>query len=204
VRPEELPNVITHGVGAVASVAGAAVLVVMAALGRDPWQIVGTALFGASLILLYTASTLYHASSDETVRRRLKIFDHTAIYILIAGTYTPFLLDALRGGWGWAMFGVIWGLAIAGVTFKLFFTGRFRLFSTLVYLLMGWLVLIAIVPLVRALPPVTLVWLAAGGLAYTAGTPFYHSTRIRHAHAVWHMFVLAGSACHAVAVWSQL
>lgn len=201
---EELANVITHGVGVLASIAGGALLVVLAALSGDPWRIVGTALFVASLILLYTASTLYHASSTPAARRRLKVFDHAAIYVLIAGSYTPFLLNGMRGGWGWSMFGVIWGLAIAGVVFKLFFTGRFRLLSTAIYLLMGWLVLIAIVPLVRALPGVTLALLAAGGLAYTAGTPFYHTTRLRRGHAVWHVFVLAGSVCHALAVWSQL
>ena len=201
---EERANVITHGAGMLLSIAGGALLVVLAAAGRDPWQIVGTALFAGSLILLYTASTLYHAARSAGARRRLKILDHAAIYLLIAGSYTPFLLNDLRGGWGWSMFGVVWGLALAGVIFKLFFTGRFRLLSTAVYLLMGWLALIAIVPMVRALPVHTLALLAAGGIAYTAGTPFYHSTRIRYAHAVWHVFVLAGSVLHAVAVWTRL
>lgn len=197
---EELANALTHGVGAVASVAGAAVLIVFAALGGDAWRIVSTAIFGATLITLYTASTLYHAARSERARARLKIFDHCAIYLLIAGTYTPFMLVGLRGGWGWSLFGVIWGLAVAGIVFKLFFTGRFRLLSTAIYVGMGWLALLAIGPMVRHLAPTTLVWLLAGGVAYTAGTLFYHNRRIPYAHAVWHVFVMAGSVCHAVAV----
>jgi hemolysin III len=132
------------------------------------------------------------------------VLDHSAIYLLIAGTYTPFTLGVLRGAWGWSLFGVIWGLAVAGITFKLFFTGRFRLASTLIYVGMGWLGLVAAGPLVRQLSPAALVWLVAGGLAYTAGTPFYQAGRFRYAHAVWHAFVLAGSACHVIAVAIQL
>lgn len=197
---EELANVVTHGVGMMAALAAAAALVVYASIRGDVWEIVGVSVFATTLVALYTASTLYHAARSPQVKARLKVLDHSAIYLLIAGTYTPFMIDELRGGWGWSLFGVIWGLAIAGVGLKLVFIGRFRILSTVVYVAMGWLVLVAGVPLVRALDPATLAWLLAGGLAYTAGTAFYHSRRIRYGHAIWHLFVIAGSACHAVAV----
>jgi hemolysin III len=200
-RPrEELANVVTHGVGLAAAVAGAALLIVFAALKGDVWEIVGVSVFATSMVALYTASTLYHAARDPIVKARLKVLDHAAIYLLIAGTYTPFMIDELRGGWGWSLFGVIWGLAVVGIALKLVFIGRFKVISTAVYVAMGWLVLIAVVPLVQALDPITLVWMVAGGVAYTAGTPFYHNRRIRYSHAIWHLFVIAGSACHAIAV----
>lgn len=201
---EEVASAVTHGVGAVASVAGGAVLVTLAAGFGDARQVVGAAVFCGSLVLLYTASTLYHAVRRRVARARLQVFDHCAIYVLIAGTYTPFTLDALRGAWGWSLFGVVWGLAAAGVVFKLFCTGRFRRLSTSIYLAMGWMALVAAGPLLRALPASTLLWLAAGGLAYTAGTVFYHSRRIPYAHAIWHLFVLGGSVCHFVAVLQQV
>ena len=197
---EELANVVTHGVGAVASIVAAALLIVYASLRGDVWEIVGLSVFATTLIALYTASTLYHAARSPALKQRLKLVDHAAIYLLIAGTYTPFMIDALRGGWGWSLFGVIWGLAVVGIALKVAFIGRFRFLSTLVYVGMGWLVLVAGVPLARAVEPVTLAWLVAGGVAYTAGTPFYHRARLRYAHAVWHLFVLAGSVCHTVAV----
>lgn len=200
---EELANTLTHGAGAAASLAGAVALVVLAALRSDARGIVGSAVFGATLVLLYGASTLYHAVRSPTLKARLRILDHCAIYLLIAGTYTPFTLIGLRGGWGWSLFGVAWGLATAGVIFKLFFTGRFDGLSTAVYVAMGWMVLVAIVPLVQRLPAEVLAWLVAGGLAYTLGTLFYRSRR-RYAHAVWHLFVLAGSACHFAAATFQL
>lgn len=197
---EELANVVTHGVGLMAAIAAAAALIVYASITGDVWEIVGVSVFATTLVTLYTASTLYHAARDPVVKARLKVFDHSAIYLLIAGSYTPFMIGELRGGWGWSLFGVIWGLAVIGVGLKLVFIGRFRLISTLVYVAMGWLVLVAAVPLVRTLDPATLAWLLAGGVAYTVGTPFYHNRRIRYAHAIWHLFVIAGSACHAVAV----
>ena len=196
---DEKLNAATHAVGVAASALGGALLIVLAALEGDARLIVGVSIFVATLILLYSASTLYHAAIGEQARRRLKVFDHAAIYLLIAGTYTPFTLAGLQGGWGWSLFGTIWGLAVAGVVFKLFFTGRFPKISTALYVAMGWLVLVAIVPLIRALSPVTLGWLFAGGVTYTLGTLFYHSSR-RHAHAIWHVFVLGGSICHAIAV----
>jgi len=203
-RREELLNALTHGVGVAVAAVAAAILIVIAALRGDAWEIVGVSVFGATLIVLYVASTLYHSARSPAARARLKVFDHAAIYFLIAGTYTPFTIGALRGGWGWSLFGVIWGLAVAGAVFKVFAAGRFRLVSTVFYVAMGWLVLIAVGPLLRNLEPVTLGWLLAGGLAYTAGTPFYHAGRLRYSHAIWHGFVLAGSVCHAVAVGVQI
>ena len=201
---EELANVLTHGAGAVASLAGTAVLVAIAALRGDAWRVVSSAVFGTTLVLLYTASTLYHAARAPAVKARLKVLDHCAIYLLIAGSYTPFTLIGLRGGWGWSLFGVIWGLAVAGTVFKLFFTGRFPRLSTAVYVAMGWLVLVAIAPMLQRIPAPTLAWLAAGGVTYTAGTLFYHSRRIPYAHTIWHCFVIGGSACHFAAVLAQV
>jgi hemolysin III len=202
VRPgiEELVNALTHGVGGAACATAGVVLIVLAALDGDPWRIVALAIFTGTMVLLYTASTLYHAVRSPAARARLKVLDHCAIYLLIAGTYTPFTLVALRGAWGWSLFGATWGLAVAGVIFKLFRTGRFPRLSTVLYVAMGWLVLVAVVPLVRTLEPLTLGWLLAGGAAYTGGTAFYHARRIPLAHGIWHLFVLAGTACHLVAV----
>ena len=198
---DELWNATTHAAGVLAAALGGALILVLVSLRGDARLIVGASIFVATLILLYSASTLYHLASVARTKQRLKVLDHAAIYLLIAGSYTPFTLAGLRGAWGWSLFGVIWGLAVAGVVFKLFFTGRFRLLSTGIYIAMGWLVLIAIVPLVRALDAGTLAWLVAGGITYTAGTLFYHSRRL-YAHAIWHLFVLGGSVCHAIAVAS--
>ena len=201
---EEIANAITHGVGALASAAAGAVLVTLAAQSGTRLQFVSALVFGTSLLLLYTASTLYHAIPSQSAKRRLKVFDHCAIYTLIAGTYTPFALIGLRGTVGWWLFGVAWGLAALGITFKLFFTGRFKLFSPLVYIGMGWMALFAIRPMITNIPLPSLIWLLAGGVAYTAGTIFYHNERLRYSHAVWHLFVLAGSVCHFIAVISQV
>lgn len=201
---EELANTLTHGVALLASVGGTAVLIVMAALSGDVWRIVSTAVFGTTLVTLYAASTLYHQAKSSRVKARLKVIDHCAIYLFIAGSYTPFTLVGLRGEWGWSLFGVVWGLAVAGIIFKLFFTGRFRLLSTGIYVGMGWLALLAIGPMVRHLSPSTLGWLVAGGVVYTLGTWFYHNRRLPFAHAIWHLFVVAGSVCHAIAVGMQL
>ena len=204
VHREEIANAVTHGVGALASAAAGAVLVTLAAQGGTRLQMVSAIVFCTSMLMLYTASTLYHAIPHAATKRRLKVFDHCAIYTLIAGTYTPFTLVALNGTVGWWLFGVVWSLAALGVTFKLFFTGRFKLFSTLVYIGMGWMAVFAVRPMLRTIPVAALVWLLAGGVAYTAGTVFYHNEKLRYSHAVWHLFVLAGSACHFVAVMSQV
>lgn len=196
---EEFVNAITHGAGVVMSALGGALLIVLASLQGDARLIVGVSVFTATLLLLYSASTWYHSAREDRVRGRLKVLDHASIYLLIAGSYTPFTLAGLGGAWGWSLFGIVWGLAVAGVVFKLFFTGRFAKLSTGIYIGMGWLMVIAIVPLVRALSPLTIGWLVAGGLTYTLGTIFYHSRR-PYAHGVWHLFVLGGSVCHAIAV----
>lgn len=201
---EELANAITHGLGVFCSIAGGAVLIALAAVYGDAWQIVSASIFTSALVLLYTASTLYHAVSSATAKAWLKIFDHCAIYILIAGTYTPFTLIGLRGVWGWSLFGVVWALAVLGVIFKLFFTGRFRGLSTLIYIAMGWMVIVAIKPMSQALTPAELNWLIAGGLFYTLGTVFYMLRRIPFGHAIWHCFVLGGSVCHYAAVMLQV
>ena len=201
---EELANALTHGVGAAAALAGGAVLVTLVALFGDGWQLAGAIVFGVALLLLYSASTLYHAISHPVAKGRLKVFDHCAIYLLIAGTYTPFTLVGLRGPTGWWLFGAIWTLALAGVVFKLFYTGRFRRLSTFIYIAMGWLVVVAAKPMFHALDAATLGWLLAGGIAYTAGTVFYLRPHARWSHAIWHLFVIVGSLCHYVAVMRHL
>jgi hemolysin III len=198
---EELANALTHGFGAALSVAGLAVLVSLASVRGDAWSVTATAIFGATLVLLYTASTLYHSFQGESLKRLLRKVDHAAIFLLIAGTYTPFLLVSLRGPWGWSLFGVIWALAITGVVLKFWFTGRAKVLSTLLYLAMGWLVVIAINPLRQSVAPAGLWLLLAGGLSYTLGTVFYLWRRLPYHHAVWHLFVLGGSVCHFFAVF---
>lgn len=201
---EEFASALTHGLGATAALAGGAVLIVLAALHGDHWQLIAAIVFGVSLLLLYVASTLYHAIQHPVAKARLKVFDHCAIYLLIAGTYTPFTLIGLRGSLGWTLFATIWLLAVVGVVFKLFFTGRFKLVSTLIYVAMGWLVLVAIRPVFAALDAWTFGWLLAGGVAYTLGTVFYHRPSLRYSHAIWHLFVIAGSVCHYIAVTAQV
>jgi len=201
---EELLNSLTHGLGAILSVGAGAVLITLAVIYSGAREIVSASVFVASLTLLYTASTLYHATRHPVWKARLKVLDHCAIFFLIAGTYTPFTIAALRGGWGWSLFGVIWGLAVIGVIFKVFFTGRFHALSTATYVGMGWLVVIALAPLSQVLTPTAMLWLVLGGVLYTAGTLFYHVERIPYSHAIWHLFVLAGSICHFVAVTAQM
>ena len=197
---EEIANAVTHGIGLLLSVAGFVVLLVLAILRGTAWHIVACSVYGASLICLYTASTLYHAVISPRLKRALKIFDHSAIYLLIAGTYTPFLLLQLRGPWGWSLFGVVWGLAFAGILFKFWFVDHFHHLSTAAYVLMGWLVIVAAKPVLVHVPSTTLLWLLAGGLFYSTGVIFYVWKRLPYSHAVWHVFVLAGSTCHYVAV----
>ncbi len=201
---EEIASALTHGLGAVTALAGGAVLITLAAIYGDGWQLASAIVFGIALLLLYTASTLYHAIQHPVAKGRLKIFDHCAIYLLIAGTYTPFTLIGLRGPWGWGLFTAIWVLALAGVVFKLFYTGRFKRLSTAIYIAMGWLVVVAIKPMWNSLDGWTLGWLFAGGIFYTLGTVFYHREQLPYSHAIWHMFVIAGSVCHFVSVTSQI
>jgi hemolysin III len=208
VRPyspgEELANTITHGIGVLLSVAGLVLLVTFGALWGDVWHVVSGAVFGVTLVLLYTASTLYHAVQQPEKKMLLRKFDHAGIFLLIAGTYTPFMLVSLRGPWGWSLFGIVWGLGLVGMILKFRLAGRFRLLSTLVYLVMGWLVVIAIRPLTQALPVTGIRLLVAGGLCYTGGAVFYLAKRLPYHHAVWHVFVLAGSICHFLAVFGSV
>jgi hemolysin III len=196
---EEIANSVSHGAGFLASLAMLPVLVI-GALNDGAAAVVGAAIFGATVALLYLTSTIYHALPANRAKRIFQIVDHAAIYLLIAGTYTPFTLGVLRGAWGWTLFGVIWGLAAIGIFVKSVQGIRYPRLSTVVYLAMGWLVLVAIKPLVSTVPAQGLLWLTAGGVAYTAGVGFYAARRMRYAHFVWHLFVLAGTACHCVAV----
>lgn len=197
---EELANSITHGVGLALSVVGLIVLVVLSVARGNAWHIAGCTIFGVTLVLLYSASTFYHAFKAPRLKRTLKILDHTAIYLLIAGTYTPFTLVNLRGFWGWTLLALVWGLSVFGILWKFFHAERFQIISTLIYLAMGWLVLIAIKPVTLALPLSGILWLIAGGAFYTLGVPFFALKRLPYNHAIWHLFVLAGSICHFLAV----
>ena len=196
----EMANSLTHAVGLIASLAGLVVLVVFAALGGTARHIVACSIYGATMVLLYLASTLYHSMRAPRARHVFKIMDHAAIYLLIAGTYTPFTLVSLGGGWGWSIFGVVWGLAIVGIVLKIFFVHRFKVVSVLVYLGMGWLSVIIIKPLLAQVSVGVVWWLLAGGLCYTIGIIFYAWKAIPHHHAIWHLFVMGGSACHFFAV----
>jgi len=193
-------NSITHLVGTVLAVIGTAVAITLAATRGSARSIAAIAIYGAMLVVLYLSSTLYHSLRGRA-KLVFRVFDHTSIYLLIAGTYTPFTLITLRGRVGWWLFGIVWTLAAIGIAKDVFFHGRYRMVSITLYVLMGWLVLSVIGPLERSLPVVGIVWLAIGGLFYTAGIIFYaHSTRIAHMHGVWHLCVIAGSVCHYFAV----
>jgi len=197
---EELVNGLTHGTGALLSAAGLGVLVVLACLHGTALHIVSCSIYGATLVLLYTASTLYHSVRSPRLKHVFRIVDRSCIYLLIAGTYTPFTLVTLRGGWGWTLFSLIWVLAAAGIVFQLLFAQRFKILSAVGYLLMGWLAIFAVKPLLDALPAGGFSWLLAGGIVYTLGALFYLFKRLPYNHAIWHFFVLGGSACHYVCV----
>ncbi len=198
---EERFNVISHAVGLVLSIIALVLLVVYSSIYGSAWHIVSFTIYGASLIVLYSASTFYHYVQSPKLRHRLNIFDHSAIYVLIAGTYTPFTLVVLKGWVGWTIFGVSWGLAIAGIILKLFFTGEYDKISTFAYVLMGWVVIFAIKPLVYNLPFEGLMWLLAGGIFYTVGAVLYSIKNLKYNHAIFHIFVLLGSFAHFIAVF---
>jgi hemolysin III len=200
-KKEEKLNVISHGIGLVLSIIALVLLVVYASIYGSTWHIVSFSIYGASLIVLYSASTLYHYVQSPKLRHRLNVFDHAAIYILIAGTYTPFTLVVLKGWVGWTIFGVSWGLAITGVVLKLFYTGKYDKISTIAYVLMGWLIIFAIKPLVTNLSVEGLLWLLSGGIFYTVGALLYSIRRIKYNHAIFHIFVLLGSFSHFIAVF---
>lgn len=198
---EELANAISHGIGAFAALAALPILIFGALRDGDAATVVGATIFGVTLLLLYLSSTIYHALPQGKAKRVFAIIDHSAIFLLIAGTYTPFTLGVLRGSWGWSLFGVVWGLALFGVFAKAIFGMRYQVVSTCLYLAMGWLVLVAAKPVFNLVPLPGLLWLLAGGLAYTAGVVFFVlDSRVRYAHFIWHMFVVTGSLCHFMAV----
>jgi hemolysin III len=197
---EEIANSVSHGLGLVATLTAFPILVVAASQRGGAAGIVGATVFATSMVLMYLASTLFHALPRCRAKRVFQVLDHSAIYILIAGTYTPFTLGVLRGNWGWTLFGLVWGLAVVGTVFKSLGGVRYTTLSTWVYLAMGWLVLIAARTVWNLVPGWGLFWLVAGGVAYTAGTVFFMAERIRYFHFVWHLFVVAGTACHFIAV----
>ena len=198
---EQIANSVTHGAGLVASVAGLIVLVTAATRRGDAWIITSCAIYASTLVLLYAASTLYHSLAATRARHVFQIIDHSAIYLLIAGSYTPFALVNLRGPWGWTILGIIWALAAAGVTAKAVFGPRWPIVSTILYIAMGWTAVVAIKPMLLHVAPAGIAWLVAGGLAYTGGVVFFALDRMRYNHALWHLFVLGGSICHFVAVF---
>lgn len=197
---EEVFNATTHGIGVGLGITALVLMTIFSVRQHDAWKIVSSVLFGSSIILLYLSSTLYHSLARTRVQRILKTLDHSSIFILIAGTYTPFCLVSLRGGWGWTLFGFVWGLALLGLFFKLLFVYRFHTLSTIIYLLMGWVIVIAINPLIHDVPFDGLMWLLAGGLCYTIGVIFYIWKNKAFMHSIWHLFVLAGTICHFFAV----
>lgn len=197
---EEIMNAVTHGIGAVLAVTGLVVLIVAASVSGGVWHLVSFIVYGLSLVLLYLASTLYHSFRGQKVKHVFKIFDHAAIFLLIAGTYTPFALIPLHGLLGWTIFGIVWGIAVIGIVLKVFFVKRFNVLSTLCYLAMGWFAVIMIKPLLVVMPVEALYWLAGGGILYSVGAIFYLARTLPYSHAVWHLFVLAGSTAHFVAV----
>ncbi|MDH3479972.1 MAG: hemolysin III family protein [Gemmatimonadota bacterium] len=197
---EEVAHAITHGVGLALSVAALTVLVAFASLRGNAWHVVSCSIYGATLVLLYAASTLYHAIPSPRAKDVFRILDHSAIYLLIAGTYTPFTLVNLRGGWGWTLFGLVWGLAILGIVLEAVARQRIRFLSVVLYLGLGWLAAIAVKPLLDAVEIGGLVLLLVGGLAYSGGVVFYGWRRLPYHHAIWHVFVMVGSAAHFFAV----
>ncbi|TAJ55018.1 MAG: hemolysin III family protein [Nevskiaceae bacterium] len=197
---EEIAHALSHGVGAFAAIAGLTVLVAKAALYGNAWHVVSASVFGATLILMYTASALFHGIPLPRSKQVLRVIDHCCIYLLIAGTYTPFTLVTLHGPWGWSLFALTWGLAAVGVVFKIFTTGRYEALSLGVYLAMGWCAVLAIKPLLAALPAGGLWLLLAGGLSYSLGVVFYAWEKLPYHHAIWHLFVLTGSVLHYFAV----
>ena len=198
---EERINIGSHATGFVLSVVALVLLVRYAAIYGNAWHVVSFSIFGVSLMVLYAASTVYHSAKNPRFRRKMRIVDHASIYILIAGTYTPFTLVTLHGVTGWVVFGVTWGMAVTGIILKLFYTGKYDSLSTVMYVFMGWIIVFAIKPLINNLASDGLFWLVAGGMAYTTGAILYSIKKIKFNHAIFHVFVLTGSFCHFVAVY---
>ena len=201
---EEIFNSITHGIGALLSIAALIILTVFAVNKGNAWHVVSFTIFGTSLFLLYLSSTLYHSFTKEKIKNLFARFDHAAIFLLIAGTYTPFVLTTLRGPLGWSLFGIIWGLAIAGIIIRSIYLTRFRKLMVGIYVGMGWMFLIAIVPMIKNLPASSLIFLLAGGACYSLGVVFYVWRNLKYGHGIWHLFVLAGSITHFFSVLYSL
>jgi hemolysin III len=197
---EEIANSVSHGVGFLAALAASPVLIFSAVQHDSSAGIVGASVFAFTMVLLYITSALYHTLARNKAKRVFQVLDHGAIFLLIAGTYTPFTLGVLRGAWGWTLFGIVWGLAVVGVVLQSIGGAKYQRLSTILYLAMGWLIIIAVKPLWLNMPSWGLFWLLAGGAAYTAGVGFYAANRVRYAHFIWHLFVIAGTACHFIAV----
>jgi len=193
---EEIANSITHGTGVALSIAALVILVVFAAKRSDAFKVVSFSIYGATMIILYLASTLYHAFPQPNVKRFFRILDHSSIFLLIAGTYTPVMIGTIRGGWGWTFFGIIWALAIIGINLKIFAMGKLKVLSTIIFIFMGWMVVIAVHPIKQATNHAFLMWMLIGGLAYTLGVVFYAWKKLPYHHSIWHLFVLGGSICH--------
>ena len=198
---EERLNIFSHALGLILSISALVILVLRASRYGDAWHVVSFSIFGASLIVLFAASTVYHSAKDPGLRARLRVVDHASIYVLIAGTYTPFTLVTLHGTTGWVIFAITWSMALCGIVLKLYFTGRYRMLSTSMYVFMGWIAIFVISPLIDNLPPAGLFWLLSGGVAYTLGAVLYGIKRIGYNHAIFHAFVLIGACCHFVAVY---
>src|SRR5438270_8056104 len=192
----EIANSISHGLGLILAIAALPILVLSAIRVGKAGFIVGASVFGGTMVFLYLASTLYHSLTHDGAKRVFRVFDHSAIFLLIAGTYTPFTLGALRGPWGWTLFGIVWGLAVLGVGMKAFFGTRHTWLSIMLYLFMGWLALVAIKPMVTLIPLPGVLWIIGGGIAYTGGLGFFAAHRMRYSHFIWHLFVIAGTICH--------
>ena len=197
---EEILNGITHGIGTGLSIAGLTILVVLASIYGDSWRVVSFSIYGGSLVLLYLASTLYHSIQIPKVKQVLRVFDHAAIYLLIAGTYTPFLLVSMRGRLGWTLLAIVWGIALVGITFRSVFVGRFEVVTTIGYVAMGWLVVVAFKQMMVTIPPDGVTLIIAGGVTYTVGVIFYAWKKFPYNHAIWHLFVMGGSICHFFAM----
>ncbi len=200
-RGEELANMLSHALAMPLALAGGAWLIARAALSGDAWRITSVSVYALCLLLVFLASTVYHAVKREHIRRKLRVLDHSAIFLMIAGTYTPFTLGILRGAWGWSLFGVVWGLALTGILFKTFGGMRFSRLSLGIYLAMGWLVIVAVRPMWLHMPPAGLAWLLAGGLVYSLGVIFYVARRMPYNHLIWHLMIVAASVCHYVAIF---
>lgn len=201
---EEIANSITHGIGAALSIAGLTLLIALGVIYGDGWRVFSFTIFGSSLVILYMASTLYHSFQHPKVKSIFRVLDHASIYVLIAGTYTPFLLISMRDSFGWTMFAIVWGMAITGVLWKIFFLGRYEVLATAIYVLMGWMCILAFKEMMTSIPPGGMTFLITGGVVYTLGVIFYAWEKLPYNHAIWHLFVLGGSVCHYFAVMNLL